>query len=110
MLNVKKLNKEDKELLFTIKDITNKPQSCDHDATPKYIEDFKNSILNACDLMEQFNNKVFLFLGIEDVRRLLNMYVNSKDYEERLLLSNIILNNYIVEYYKFLYDYLTDKY
>ena len=106
MLNVKELNKEDKELLFTIKDITDMPQSYDHDATKGYIEDFKNSILNACDLMEQFNNKVFLFLGIEDVRRLLSMYVNSKDIEDRLLLSDIILNKYINNYYCYLYDYL----
>ena len=105
MLNVKELNKEDKELLFTIKDITNMPQSYDHDATAKYIEDFKNSILNACDLMEQFNHKVFLFSRIEDVRQLLNMYVNSKDYEDRLLLSDIIVNKYISKYYYNLYDY-----
>ena len=105
MLNVKKLNKEDKELLFTIKDITSMPQSYDHDATAKYIEDFKNSILNACDLMEQFNHKVFLFSRIEDVRQLLNMYVNSKDYEDRLLLSDIIVNKYINRYYCNLYDY-----
>lgn len=109
MLNVKELNKKDKELLFAIKDIANMPQSCDHDATPEYIEYFKNSILNTCELMEQFNHKAYLFLGIEDVRRLLNMYVDSKDFENRLLLSNIIINNYIVEYYKSLYDYLADK-
>ena len=105
MLNVKELNKEDKELLFTIKDITSMPQSYDHDATAKYIEAFKNSILNACDLMEQFNHKALLFSGIEDVRQLLNMYVNSKDYEDRLLLSDIIVNKYINKYYCNLYDY-----
>lgn len=106
MLNVKELNKEDKELLFTIKDITDMPQSYDHDATKGYIEDFKNSILSACDLMEQFNYKKFLFSGIEDVRRLLNIYVNSKDYEDRLLLSDIIINKYITKYYCNLYDCL----
>ena len=108
MLNVKKLNKEEKELLFTIKDITNMPQSYDHDATPKYIEYFKKSVLSACDSMEQFNHKTFLFSGIEDVRRLLNMYINSKDYENRLLLSDIIVNKYISNYYCNLYDYLDE--
>ena len=109
MLNIKELNKEEKELLFAIKDITSMPQSYDHDATPKYIEDFKNSILSACDSMEQFNHKTFLFSGIEDVRRLLNMYVNSKDYEDRLLLSDIIVNKYINKYYCNLYDYLEEN-
>ena len=108
MLNVKKLNKEEKELLFTIKDITNMPQSCDHDATNEYIEYFKKSVSSACDSMEQFNHKTFLFSGIEDVRRLLNMYINLKDYENRLLLSDIIVNKYISNYYCNLYDYLDE--
>lgn len=106
MLNVKELNKEEKELLFAIKDIADMPQSYDYNATAKYIEGFKKSVLNICDLMEQFNHKTYLFLGIEDVRRLLNMYVNSKDYENRLLLSDIIVNKYINKYYCNLYDYL----
>ena len=106
MLNVKKLNKEEKELLFAIKDIADMPQSNDHDATAKYIEGFNKTVTNVCDLMEQFNHKTYLFLGIEDVRRLLNMYVNSKDYENRLLLSDIIVNKYINNYYCNLYDYL----
>lgn len=106
MLNVKELNKDDKELLFAIKKVDEIVQSWDHDATTGYIVSFSKVVKNACDLMEQFNHNIFLFLDIDDVRRLLNMYVNSNDYEDRLLLSDIIVNKYINKYYYNLYDYL----
>lgn len=109
MLNVNDLNDTEKNLLFAIKKVIDITESFDHDATPEYKEQFKKSLLDACDLMISFNYNVFLFLDIDDVKRLLGMYMNENDYENRILLSKIIIN-YIKNYYKKLYDYLLEKY
>lgn len=109
MLNVNDLNNTEKDLLFALKKVTDIIESFDHDATLEYVEQFKKTLLNACDLMTSFNYNIFLFLDIDDVKRLLNMYINEDDYENRMLLSKIIIT-YIKNYYKKLYDYLLEKY
>lgn len=109
MLDVNALNNTEKDLLFALKKVIDITESFNHDATPEYKEQFKKTLLNACDLMTSFNYNVFLFLDIGDVKRLLNMYMNEDDYENRMLLSKIIIT-YIKNYYKKLYDYLLEKY
>lgn len=109
MLDINDLNNTEKDLLFAIKKVDDITESFDHDATHEYMEQFKKSLLDACDLMTSFNYNVFLFLDIDDVKRLLGMYMNENDYENHLLLSKIIIN-YINNYYKKLYNYLLEKY